>query len=61
MQFQQQQQVADEFRWLHMRDLAPEEFLPWLLEWGACVLRARLASTTGNADPVPEPKTTRSL
>lgn len=34
MQFTQQQQVADEFRWLHMRDLAPEEFLSWLLEWG---------------------------
>lgn len=33
MQFKQQQ-VADEFRWLHMRDLAPEEFLSWLLEWG---------------------------
>ncbi|MFG0849558.1 hypothetical protein ACF8R4_08485 [Pseudomonas sp. FYR_2] len=27
MQFKQQQQVADEFKWLHMRDLAPEENL----------------------------------
>ena len=34
MRFEQQQQVADELRWLHMRDLAPEEFLSWVLEWG---------------------------
>lgn len=31
----EQQQVTDDFRLLHMRDLAPEEFVSWLLEWGA--------------------------
>ncbi len=41
MRFEQQQQVADELRWLHMRDLAPEEFLSWVLEWGGCAVRAR--------------------
>jgi hypothetical protein len=61
MQFTQQQQVADEFRWLHMRDLAPEEFLSWLLEWGACAMRARLASAALDTERVPEPKITRSL
>ncbi|CAH0650913.1 MULTISPECIES: hypothetical protein [unclassified Pseudomonas] len=53
---QQQQRMVDEFRWLHMRDLAPEEFLSWLIEWGTCALRAR-----GNAERVPEAKITRSL
>lgn len=60
MQFKQQQ-VADEFRWLHMRDLAPEEFLSWLLEWGACAVRARLANAAHINERVPEPKITRSL
>lgn len=61
MQFKQQQQVADEFRWLHMRDLAPEEFLSWLLEWGACAVRARLANASLNTKRVPEHKIMRSL
>ena len=61
MQFKQQQQVADEFRWLHMRDLAPEEFLSWLLEWGARAVRAWLASASLETERVSEPKTTRSL
>ncbi|RSC26432.1 hypothetical protein EGT09_08390 [Pseudomonas putida] len=60
MQFKQQQ-VADEFRWLQMRDLAPEEFLSWLLEWGACAVRARLANACFETERVPEPRTTRSL
>jgi len=49
MQFKQQQQVADELRWLHMRDLAPEEFLSWVLEWGGCAVRARLGRGLLNA------------
>ena len=61
MQFKQQQQVADEFRWLHMRDLAPEEFLSWLLEWGACTVRARLACASRETERVSEALTTRSL
>ncbi|RYY58388.1 MAG: hypothetical protein EOO12_17225 [Chitinophagaceae bacterium] len=61
MQFKQQQQVADEFRWLHMRDLAPEEFFSWLLEWGACAVRARLANASRKTERVPEPKIMRSL
>ncbi|MGG5290229.1 hypothetical protein [Pseudomonas shirazensis] len=61
MQFKQQQQVADEFRWLHMRDLAPEEFLSWLLEWGACAVRARLANAALKTERVPENKIMRSL
>lgn len=61
MQFKQQQQVADELKWLQMRDLAPEEFLSWLLEWGACAVRARLTSAARVGERVPEPKMTRSL
>ena len=49
MRFEQQQQVADELRWLHMRDLAPEEFLSWALEWGGCAVRARLGRGLLNA------------
>ncbi len=49
MRFEQQQQVADELRWLHMRDLAPEEFLSWVLEWGGCAVRARLGRGLLNA------------
>lgn len=60
MQFKQQQ-VADEFRWLHMRDLAPEEFLSWLLEWGACAVRVRQANAAHINERVPEPKIARSL
>lgn len=56
MRVQQQQRMVDEFRWLHMRDLAPEKFLSWLIEWGTCALRAR-----GNAERVSEAKITRSL
>lgn len=49
MRFEQQQQVADELRWLHRRDLAPEEFLSWVLEWGGCAVRARLGRGLLNA------------
>lgn len=52
----EQQRVSDDFRLLHMRDLAPEEFVSWLLEWGACALRARQASTAGKPERVPDPK-----
>jgi hypothetical protein len=48
----QQQRIADEFRWLYRHDLAPEEFLSWVLEWAACALRARLANAPGNAERV---------
>lgn len=55
-----QQRVTDDFRWLYRRDLAPEEFVSWLIEWGACVLRARLASAAGKPEHVPDIKITRS-
>ncbi len=48
----QQQRIADELKWLHRRDLAPEEFLSWWLEWTACALHARLANALENAERV---------
>ncbi|WP_350580669.1 hypothetical protein [Pseudomonas sp. HY2-MNA-CIBAN-0224] len=43
MHLQEQQQLSDACWLLRTRDLAPEEFVYWLIEWCAQALRARKA------------------
>lgn len=43
MHLQEPQQLSDALWSLHRRDLAPEEFVYWLIEWGVHALLVRQA------------------
>lgn len=51
MRLQEPRRLSDSSWLLQMRDLAPEEFAYWLIEWGALVLLRRQNSSQLHQTP----------
>jgi hypothetical protein len=51
MSLQKQQRLSDSSWLLQMRDLAPEEFVYWLIEWGVIALLRRQDGANRNPPP----------
>ncbi|MBK5549090.1 MULTISPECIES: hypothetical protein [unclassified Pseudomonas] len=51
MHLQKQKRLSDSSWLLQMRDLAPEEFVCWLIEWGVLALLRRQEGANRNPSP----------